>query len=320
MKFLKDIRGIIILLFTAFLFIFPLISNDFYLINILSVSFIYMVYAGSWDILSGFTGKENMGHAAFIAIGGYMLGFISSSFAIKPWLSIPLAAIFSILFGIIIGIPTLRLKGPYFALASLAIASIFEKLTISYSEVTGGEEGIFGIPFLTEGPMGSYYFMLIFAVISIGLLFYLGKSNFGLILKSIKSDEEAAKALGIETTKYKVTAFALSAMFAGMAGTVIGHFYGYIGPDIVYPLSLNTLIMSVVGGIGGIIPAALGGFFISLLTELLRGFGEWNQIIYTVILMLSVLFLPKGIFVSIGNLIKRKKSIKPVIEKSGDKN
>jgi len=320
MNKLKDIRVILILIGLLFIFLFPVFSSDFYMINILSIAVIYSVYAGSWDILSGFTGKENMGHAAFVAIGAYLLGFISSAYAIQPWLSIPLAAIASALFGIAIGVPTLRLKGPYFALASLAVASIFENLTITFSEVTGGEEGIYGIPFLTDGPVSSYYFMAIFSVVSVYILYRLGKSNFGLILKSIKSDEDAAKALGIKSTKYKVTAFALAAMFAGMAGTVTGHFYGYIGPDIVYPLSLNTLIMAVVGGIGGIIPAALGGFFISLLTELLRGFGQWNQIIYTVILMLSVLFLPKGVFKSLGDLLKpkSKKNITPNLR--GDEN
>src|SRR6056297_1963699 len=320
MNRLKDIRFILIFIGLVFLFLFPVLSSDFYLINILSIAVIYSVYAGSWDILSGFTGKENMGHAAFVAIGAYLLGFVSTAFSVQPWFSIPMAAIASALFGIAIGVPTLRLKGPYFALASLAVASIFENLTISYSEFTGGEEGIFGIPFLTAGPTTDYYFMLIFSVISVLILFIIGKSNFGLILKSIQSDEDAAKALGIKTTKYKVTAFALSAMFAGMAGTVMGHFYGYVGPDIVYPLSLNTLIMAVVGGIGGIIPAALGGFFISLLTELLRGLGQWNHIIYTVILMLSVLFLPKGVFKTLGNILKpkSKKNVAPKLR--GDEN
>jgi branched-chain amino acid transport system permease protein len=320
MNRLKDIRFILIFIGLVFLFLFPVLSSDFYLINILSIAVIYSVYAGSWDILSGFTGKENMGHAAFVAIGAYLLGFVSTAFSVQPWFSIPMAAVASALFGIAIGVPTLRLKGPYFALASLAVASIFENLTISYSEFTGGEEGIFGIPFLTAGPTTDYYFMLIFSVISVLILFIIGKSNFGLILKSIQSDEDAAKALGIKTTKYKVTAFALSAMFAGMAGTVMGHFYGYVGPDIVYPLSLNTLIMAVVGGIGGIIPAALGGFFISLLTELLRGLGQWNHIIYTVILMLSVLFLPKGVFKTLGEFLKPKSKKNKAPKLRGDEN
>lgn len=300
----KKFFSLIILL--LFFTLFP-ITNDLFLINVFSIAFIFSVYASSWDLLSGFTGKENFGHAAFIAIGGYLVGFMSSSFHINPFLSLALSAIAAALFGAIIGIPTLRLRGPYFALATLAVASIMEKLTISYSNFTGGEEGIYGIPFLTESPITSYYFVLAFSVISIIIMYFIGKSNFGLILKSLKSDELASQALGIRINYYKISAFVISSLFAGMGGSITAHFFGYIGPDIVYPLSLNSIIMAVVGGIGGIIPAALGGLSLTIISELLSDFGDFNLLLYTIILILSILFLPEGIFNTLSNKLLIRK-------------
>lgn len=299
-----SISTILILAGVCLLLLFPVMSDDLYLITVFSIALIYAVYAASWDLLSGFTGKENFGHAAFIAIGAYMLGFISQHFAIPPYLSVPLAALLSFIFGILIGLPTLRLKGPYFALATLAVASIMEKLTYSFSDVTGGEDGLYGIEFLTGDEISSFYFVLIFAIIAIFVLYSIGKSNFGLTLKAIKSDDDAARALGINTDRFKVLAFGISAAFAGMAGTISGHYYSYVGPDIVYPLSLNIIIMCVVGGLGGIIPAALGGFALSFLSEMLRDFGDWNQLIYSGILMIIVIFLPRGVFNILGDFLK----------------
>jgi len=308
MKKKISIPAILVLLGTLLLFLFPVISGDLYLITVFSIALIYAVYAASWDLLSGFTGKENFGHGAYIAIGAYMLGLLSQRFAIQPYLSIPIAAVLSFIFGILIGLPTLRLKGPYFALATLAVATIMEKMTYSFSDFTGGEDGLYGIEFLTGDEISSFYFVLIFAVIAIFILYRIGKSNFGLTLKAIKSDDDAAKALGIYTDRFKVLAFGISATFAGIAGTISGHYYSYVGPDIVYPLSLTIIIMCVVGGLGGIIPAALGGFALSYLSEMLRDFGDWNQLIYSGILTLTVIFLPRGVFNIIGDLLKRSKN------------
>jgi len=308
MRALWKKNGITVLLLLAgvvFLLLFPVLGDDLYLLTVFSIALMYSVYAASWDLLSGYTGKENFGHAALVAIGAYSLGIISQSTPLQPILSIPLAGILSIVWGILIGIPTLRLKGPYFALATLAVASIMEKLTLSFSEVTGGEEGLYGIPFLAQDFVPSYYFVLLFAILSIGFLFFLGRSNFGLTLKSIRSDEDAARAVGISTTRYKVTAFAISAGFAGMTGAISGHYYGFVGFDMVFPLSLNIIILSVVGGLGGILPAALGAFFLTYLTELLREFGEFNQLIYTGILMVVVLVLPHGVFNLLGDFLRR---------------
>ncbi len=320
MKKKISIPTLLVLLGTLMLFLFPVLSDDLYLITVFAIALLYAVYAASWDLLSGFTGKENFGHAAFIAIGAYMLGFISQHFAIQSYLSIPLAAVLSFIFGILIGLPTLRLKGPYFALATLAVATIMERLTYSFSDITGGEDGLYGIEFLTGDETSSFYFVLIFAVIAIYVLYRVGRSNFGLTLKAIKSDDDAAKALGIYTNRFKVLAFGISAMFAGIAGTISGHYYSYVGPDIVFPLSLNIIIMCVVGGLGGIIPAALGGFALSYLSEMLRDFGEWNQLIYSGILMLTVIFLPRGVFNIIGDLFNRtKRSSVEIISKEVEK-
>ncbi|PMP82737.1 MAG: hypothetical protein C0175_03120, partial [Caldisericum exile] len=250
--------------------------------------------------LSGFTGKENFGYAVFAGMGAYFVGIISQYFAIPWWIGVPVGGLLAMFIGILIGFPTLRVKGPYFALVTLALASIVQDSVSTFSKITGGENGLAGIDFLSNNSNTSYYITLIFTIVSIFVLFEFGISKHGLILKSLKVDEKAAEALGVNAVKYKLIAFEMSSLFAGMSGALLAYYYGYIGPDLIFPLSLNVIIMAVFGGTGMIIPAALGGYTLMIFSQYASAFlGSYNSLVYTGILLIIIMFLPKGVFKSI---------------------
>jgi branched-chain amino acid transport system permease protein len=292
----KRILILLLILSVLLLFLLPIIRDDLYLLIILTIALSYAVLAASWDFFSGFTGRENFGISAFVAVGGYLVGLVTSGLGVPPIVSIVLGFVLAGIVGFLIGFPTLKLSGPYFALATLALVVIAQKLVLAFARTTGGEDGLYGLTYLAETFEGSYYYVLIFSLFSIGFLFMLGRSNYGLILKAIHSDEEAARSSGIRTIRYKLTSLSLSAAFAGAVGALLAHFYGYIGPDVVFHINLLVIIMAIVGGMGYVIPAALGGFAISLLTEFIRAFGDFKNLAYTIVLMVVILFLPGGLF------------------------
>lgn len=293
----------ILAVFVAVLFLFPKVYDDAYLLSVLVLACIYTVYVAAWDLLSGFTGQENFGFALFIGAGAYIVGFITKyGGGIAPVWGIPLGGLVAAVLGLAIGIPCLRLKGPYLALATLAAAAIADRLVIIFSKHTGGEDGIYGVEFLTGDPLTDYYAALGFMVASVGILYAIGRSYIGLLLKAIREDEAAAEAGGVNATLYKVAAFAVSAFFGGMAGSFNAHYLGYVGPDAVLAshISLNIIIMAVVGGTGSIINAALGAFALAVAADYLKHFGEYHLLIYTSLLIIVLLFMPKGIFTTLG--------------------
>lgn len=288
--------------FVAALLLFPLVYEDAYLMSVLVLACIYTVYVASWDLLSGFTGQENFGFALFIGAGAYIVGFITKfGGGITPLWGIPLGGLIAAILGLALGVPCLRLKGPYLALATLAAASIADRLAIIFSNYTGGEDGIYGVSFLTSDPVTDYYAALLFMLVSVAILYSIGHSYIGLLLKAIREDESAAEAGGVNATLYKVSAFVVSAFFGGMAGAFNAHYLGYVGPDAVLAshISLNIIIMAVVGGTGSIINAALGAFALAVAADYLKNFGEYHLLIYTSLLIIVLLFMPKGIFTTI---------------------
>lgn len=294
--------GLLLLGLVLALFLFPLVYDDVYLMSVLVLASIYTVYVAAWDLLSGFTGQENFGFALFIGAGAYIVGFITKfGGGIAPVFGIPLGGLAAASIGLALGVPCLRLKGPYLALATLAAAAIADRLAIIFSKYTGGEDGIYGVEFLTGDPVLDYYAAITFMVVSVAVLYAIGHSYIGLLLKAIRQDENAAEAGGVNTTFYKVSAFVVSAFFGGMAGAFNAHYLGYVGPDAVLAshISLNIIIMAIVGGTGTIVNAALGAFALAVVADYLKHFGEYHLLIYTSLLILVLLFMPKGFFTTL---------------------
>jgi branched-chain amino acid transport system permease protein len=279
----------------ALLALIPAVIHSDYLIGILTVSLIFGIYAASWDFMSGLTGRENFGHALFIGTGAYTAAFLNSKLDLSPWWCLPAGALTAVGFSLVIGFPTLRLRGPYFALAMLAAATIMQRLMRIFWEFTGGEEGIPGLDPLFESHVGTYYFCLFALAVTTAVLLLLARSSWGTILRAIRGDEAACQAAGINITFYKIAALMISAAFAGAGGVLYAHYQEAVTPDVfAVALSITIIIMVYVGGMGSIYGPVAGGIILALLPELLRGLGEYRLWVYSVILMLILFFAPGG--------------------------
>jgi branched-chain amino acid transport system permease protein len=282
--------------FLAFMAVLPLIFPGNYLIGVLTVSVIYGIWAVSWDFMSGLTGRENFGHSLFIGVGAYTAGFLNTTLGVNGWWSLPAAMVMAVLFALLMGLPTLRLKGPYFALAMLSGAVIMQRLMLIFWEQTGGEEGINGLTPLIHNQLGFYYFALGVLAVTTALLMWLARSHWGLILRAIRGDEATCQAAGINVTYYKIASLMISAAFAGAGGAMYAHYQLQVSPQLFAVVTSITIITMVyVGGMATIYGPVGGAILLVLLTELLRNFGEWRLMIYSCTLILILFFLPNGL-------------------------
>ncbi len=284
------------ILVVAILAAVPAITGSNYLTGVLTVCVIYGIWAASWDFMSGLTGRENFGHSLFIGAGAYTAGFLSSIWAANPWYSLPLGVIVAVVFAVLVGFPTLRLRGPYFALAMLSTSAIMQRLCLIFWEQTGGEEGIYGLDPLMKTPLYYYWFALGILIVTVIVLTLLAQSHWGLLLRAIRGDEATCQAAGINVTFYKIVSLMISAAFAGLGGALYAHYQLQVSPPLFsVVVSITVIIMVYVGGIGSIYGAAVAAILLTLLTEMLRGFGEYRLWIYTLTLMLILFFLPNGL-------------------------
>jgi len=288
-------------IFSALVLLLPVFMSDLYLLEILFLCHYYAILACSWDLLTGYTGNVNFGHAFFVGGAGFTGALLNIHLNWQPWITLPVGGLVAALFGLIVGSFTLRLKGPYFAGVTFCFAALLYKLVMGASQVLGGEEGLFGICGLAETSLGNYYFSAILMLATVFFLYFLSRSSFGLVLRSIGENETASESSGINTTFYKVTAFVISAFFAGVAGGMYCHAQMHVGPELAHDsLSGLILMMAVVGGMGSITGPILGAYLLTGLNESLRFMGELRLLIYSGIVVLVVLFAPKGLIDIIG--------------------
>jgi branched-chain amino acid transport system permease protein len=292
----STIDGIGAIVVVAVLVAVPLFANSDYLPGILTIALCNAMWAASWDFMSGLTGRENFGHALFIGSGAYTAGFLATTFNLNPWWGLPAAAIVAVLFSLVIGIPTLRLRGPYFALAMLSGATVMQSFTIIFSQYTGGQDGLNGIFPIFDSVAADYYLTLAIALATVVVLKIIALSPWGTILRAIRGDEATCQAAGINVSFYKITALMISAACAGLGGALYANSEQQVGPDLfAVVLSINTIILVYIGGMGTIYGPAGAALVFAVLIEKLRYFSEYRLWVYTLILMFVLFFLPKGL-------------------------
>jgi branched-chain amino acid transport system permease protein len=290
----KDAIGAVVVL--TILVAAPLVIPSIYFTGILTVSVIFAIWAASWDFMSGLTGRENFGHALFIGAGAYAAALLNSKLDLSPWWGLPAGAFAALGLSLVIGIPTLRLRGPYFALAMLSAATILQRLTRIFWQFTGGEEGIPGLDPLFDSHLATYYFCLGALVVASAVLLLLARSSWGTILRAIRGDEAACQAAGINVTFYKIAALAISAAVAGGGGALYADYQEAVTPDVfAVGLSITVIIMVYVGGIGTIWGPVGGAILLAMLPELLRGLGEYRLWVYSLVLIFILFFSPGGL-------------------------
>jgi len=273
-----------------------------YLIHLAILVGIYSILTVSLNLAVGFTGLLNMGHVGFFGIGAYTSALFALA-GFPVWLSIVFGALFATVAGVLLAIPTTRLKGDYLALATLGFSFIMGSIARNWTDVTRGALGIPGIPKIVRGNTEFLVIVLIVAVITYAIFWWISRSRFGKTCEAIRDDELAAKMLGKDTFMHKIAALGISAFFAGVAGGLFAHYITFIDPSI---FGLGDLIllfsMLIVGGLASVKGSAIGTMIIFLLPEPLRfiGFpssilGPMREIIFALILLLILIYRPKGI-------------------------
>ena len=287
---------VVVLLFFVVLLIFPLVTQDPYLLRILILSSIFAIFAASWDLLSGFTGQMNFGHALFFGVAAYTTAILNLHAHLPPWGSIPLGALAAVLAGLIIGIPCLRLRGTYLALTTLAFPIILLGVVYAIPEITGGELGISGLQRLSSSRITDYY---IAAVLMLGLctiMWKITQSNTGLIFHAIREDELAARTAGINTTRYKLLAFCLSGFFAGISGGLYAHFMRIAGPaNLEITMSFTVVIWAIFGGVVTIYGPIGAVFILFPLLELFHFWPKLRMLMFALVILLILLYMPDGL-------------------------
>lgn len=291
-------RGRLTLVCLLGISLFPLISQDNYLLGIFISAMIFSIFAASWDFLAGIAGQVSFGQSAFFGIAGYVTAAFIRFLNFPWWFSIFIGAISSVGFGLIIGIPCLKLKGPYLALGTQVFALILFNLFMlgSLKDILGGTEGISQVPPLSNNSVIVFLWVLGFMVLSLVIMITIANSNLGTIFKSIRDDETAADASGINTTKYKILAFMISGFFAGLAGALFTLHNRGVNPGIYQPLySFYAIVMASLGGIATISGSLLGAFIFVFLSEFLRDLAGVAIFTFSVILIIIIRFADRGI-------------------------
>lgn len=311
--------GIIVLLFFI-LFLCDYFLNT-YIVTVLNLGAIYIILALSLNLVNGFTGQFSLGHAGFMAVGAYTCGILTMSpeykalnFYITPivpflrnvqWPFLPallLGGIIAAIAGIIVGVPALRLKGDYLAIATLGFSEIIRVVFTNTRSLTNGSLGIKGLPML-EHPI---YWTFGAAVITVIFMCLLLSSSYGRAFKAIREDETAAQAMGISLFKHKLLSFTISSFLAGIGGGLLGNLLGTIDPNMFKSaLTFNILLIVVLGGMGSITGSIISAIVVTSLMEAMRFLDEGflfipalpglRMVVFSLLLMLVILFYPKGI-------------------------
>ncbi len=303
--------NIFLLIIGIILFIFLPRFISGYWVRVITTIFMYAVISQGINLMSGYMGYLPFGNAMFFGIGAYVTA-IGMSKGLPFLVVVPLAAITAILFSIIFGLPVLRLRGHYFAIATIGISGALLSVVQNATEITGGAMGT-TLPIIDKSPEITYnYFylaMLALMVITTLTIYLVIKSKFGFGIRSIKANEEAANSMGINTTYHKVTAWAISALFTSIAGALYAYWMSFIGPEEVFDvmIAVNTIVIMLIGGAGSILGPIIGAFVIELFSEVVwSSFLEYHLAVLGITIIIIVFFVPKGITGTIADFVKKR--------------
>ena len=306
-KMKRDLAGLAacIALYALFMLLMETeVIGAFWQLNIVLIC-INIVLAVSLNLITGFTGQFSIGHAGFMAVGAYMSAVFTVKLGLPFAAGILAGAAGAAILGFAIGLPTLRLKGDYLAIATLGLGEII-RICILNIDYVGGAAGLMGIPRLTTFPMVFW--------IMIAILFFIKNfknSAHGRACLAIRENEIAADTMGIDTTKYKVMAFTLGAAFAGTAGVLFSHYFFIAHPaSFTFMRSFDILTMVVLGGLGSMTGSVTGAIVLTFISAALSDFPQWRMIIYSVAMIVLMLYRPQGLFGSKEFSIRMFRSLK----------
>jgi len=284
----------------------PLVWASDYYRHIFILTFIWVIIGSAWNLLSGYAGQVSFGHAIFFGTGAYTAGLCVTKLHISAWWGMLFAGPVTMLVGFIIGWICFRLRGPYFALATIAFGEIFLQVAKVWKSLTGGMLGILIIQsFRSKLPY--YYIGLALALLCIAVVYKVVNSKWGYYFVAIREDQDAAEAIGVSSFRYKTIALLISSFFTGLAGAFYMNYMAFIDPQVVFSLhyiSIMAILVSIIGGVGTIWGPPLGAFIMVWLQETFRSslFGlaprwisEAHVLAFGILVILVIRYLPNGI-------------------------
>lgn len=284
----------------AFLIAAPFIFTARYTQHVLIVVLLYVVLGSAWNILGGFAGQLSLGHVAFFGIGAYTAAIIASKTPFSPWWALLAGPAAVLPVALLVGWICFRLRGPYFTLATIAVGEVVRLIALNWTNLTGGAVGVVIRPSLLSGTskLPYYYVVLVIAAVTVTLCHLMSRRKLGYYLMAIREDEETAESIGIDTTNYKLRALALSAALTAMAGAFYANYFLFVDTTTVLPLALSVeiVLIAIIGGLGTVAGPVLGAILLKLSSEIFRNeFAQANLLIYGVLLVLVILFMPDGL-------------------------
>lgn len=297
----------------------PLVITNNYSLTVLAFVAINTILAVGLNLLMGYAGQVSLGHAAFFGIGAYTSAILTTQYHVSPWLAMGAGVVLTSSVALLIGMPTLRLRGHYLAMATLGFGWIVYIVMVHWDTVTQGTSGIENIPKLTLGTLtfatdvSRFYLTWVIAILVLLISANLVNSRVGRALRALHGSESAATALGINVARYKVQVFVLAAAFASIAGSLYAHVVNFISPSSFgFVFSVELVVMVVIGGMASVWGALIGAATITLLVEWLRSLGqtfpafrEFDVIAHGAILILVMVFMPTGLTCGVRDLLVR---------------
>lgn len=291
-----------VIVFSA-LALLPLAIESNFGLSIATFILIYAIVALSWNLLVGYSGQISFGHNGFFLIGAYTSAVLVKTVGLPFIAGLGAAGAFAAITGAVVGFPAVRLKGFYLAMVTIAFAESLDILAKYLEPITGGVYGFAGIPkasvggYVFSSPSSFYYLVLVVCFLLFVVVQNLLDSRVGQALRAMCSDETVATAMGININITKLQIFALSACLTGFAGSLYAHFVRFLAPDVfTIKFQVNLFFMCIIGGSISVWGALIGAAIITVLPQVITGLGDWYYVIWAVIVILVLAFMPKGIY------------------------
>lgn len=311
--FLENLPKVGIVAFILLLSFPFAVDGDPYWLQIIDFAILNAIMALGLNFMTGRAGLICLGYAAFEAIGAYTVGIMCLKMGMSFWLAFPLGGILACIFGVVLGMPALRVKGHYLALVTIAFGLIVQEILLNWEKVTGGTNGLIDIPspqlfgfdfgtptdlgFASLPYLGNFFYLgLVILAIATMIVYKFSNSFFGLLLNAMREDELAAQCYGLNLTNYKLFAFGIGAFFGGLAGGIYAGMINFIAPEnFGYGLSVIVISMIILGGLDSIPGAIVGAFFLTIFPEKFRAFEDYRIMFYGFIIVFCLLFMREGV-------------------------
>lgn len=315
----------VMLIILAILILFPIVYQDNYYKSIIVRILFYVILASSLNIINGYSGQFNLGHAGFMCIGAYTAGLLATKLGTNFWINIVASGCLAAFIGFLVSLPTLKLSGIYLSIVTLGFSEIVRLIALNWASVTNGPLGVKNIPSptlfgISLGSTNAFYYLtLFFVIISLFIMYRILNSRIGRAWIAIREDSMAARSLGVEIKKYKSLNFVTGAFFAGVGGCIMAYFYRYISSDMfILDEGFNVISMVVIGGQGTMIGPVIGAVIVNVLYELFRVAEQFRMVFYAILIIFMMWWRPQGLAGASDSILAGNNAEKKLKKKASD--